>query len=116
MKTENIFIKELQREIVFHIGKNKQDNFKIIDNGKAQDLWFHAKNDSSCHIVCEMNSEYKKNELKIIAKLGALMCKNNTNKLKNLRNVEIIYTCIKNVTKTDIEGCVITTNTKTIMC
>jgi hypothetical protein len=34
MKLENIFIKELQREIIFHIGKNKKDNFQIIDNGK----------------------------------------------------------------------------------
>lgn len=116
MKLENIFIKELQREIIFHIGKNKKDNFQIIDNGKDEDIWFHAKNDSSCHIVCEINYEYSKDELKKIAKLGALLCKNNTNKLKNMRNVEIIYTFLKNVTKTEIEGCVTTTNTKTIVC
>ena len=44
------------------------------------------------------------------------LCKSNTNKLKSERNVEIIYTLIKNVTKTAIAGCVTTLNSKTIIC
>ena len=44
------------------------------------------------------------------------ICKNNTNKLKSLKNIEIIYTQIKNITKTKIPGCVETQNVKTVTC
>ena len=115
MKTETIIIQSLKREITFHIGKSKADNFKVIDAGKSDDLWFHALNDSSCHIVCEVPDDVEKSDMRYIIKIGAILCKNNTNKLKSQKNVEIIYTQIKNVTKTAIAGCVQTTNTKTII-
>ncbi len=114
MKIENIFIQPLKREIVYYIGKSKEDNFAVIDAGSNNDLWFHAANESSCHIVCELPEDIDKNETKYLIKVGALLCKNNTNKLKSKQNVEFIYTQIKNVTKTNIEGCVQTTNTKSI--
>ena len=116
MKTENIYIQPLKREITFHIGKKQSENFEVIDKVKSDDLWFHANHESSCHVVCEIPEEITKNELRYIIKVGALLCKNNTNKLKSLKNVEIIYTFIKNITKTNIEGCVITKNTKIINC
>jgi len=47
--------------------------------------------------------------------LGALLCKLNTNKLKSLKKVEIVYTQIKNIEKTSIPGCVITKNQKYII-
>ena len=37
-------------------------------------------------------------------------------KLKNNKKVKIIYTQIKNITKTKTPGCVLTQNTKTIVC
>ena len=116
MKTENIFIDALKREVIFYIGKSQSDNFKVIDLGKEDDLWFHAKNESSCHVVCELPEDIDKKELRYIIKVGALLCKNNTNKLKSFKNVEIIYTQIKNITKTSVEGCVLTNNTKTVIC
>jgi len=116
MKTENIFINAIKREITFYIGKNQNENFEVIDKGTSDDLWFHANNISSCHVVCIVPDTLSKKELKYIIKVGALLCKNNTNKLKSVNNVEIIYTYVKNVTKTDVPGCVITQNTKTIIC
>lgn len=116
MKTETIFVQGLKREILFHIGKNKGENFEVIDNGKSNDIWFHAKNISSCHVVCEVPEDIDKKKLRYIVKVGALLCKNNTNKLKSQKNVEVIYTEIKNITKTTIPGCVTTENTKTIVC
>jgi len=53
--------------------------------------------------------------MRYIIKVGALLCKNNTNKLKSVKNVEIVYTQIKNVTKTSVPGCVLTQNTKTVV-
>ena len=116
MKEENIFIDALKREITFYIGKNQSENFHVIDKGKPTDLWFHAKEVSSCHVVCVMPDNLSKKDMQYVAKVGALLCKTNTNKLKSVKKVEIIYTFIKNVTKTDIPGCVITTNTKTMVC
>ena len=109
MKTETVFIQGLKREIVFHIGKNKEDNFEVIDNGKSKDI-------SSCHVVCELPEDIDKKDMRYIIKTGALLCKNNTAKLKSQKNVEVIYTQIQNVTKTKIPGCVLTENTKTIVC
>jgi hypothetical protein len=116
MKSENIYIDALKREVFFYIGKNQSENFHVIDKGKPNDIWFHAKDDSSCHVVCEIPDNLAKKEVKYIIKIGALLCKSNTNKIKNIKKVEIIYTFIKNVKKTEVQGCVITTNTKTIIC
>ena len=116
MKTETIYIDALDREFTFYIGKNQKENFEVIDKGNENDLWFHANNISSCHVVCIIPEEICKKDMRYIIKMGALLCKNNTNKLKNVKNNEIIYTHIKNITKTDIPCCVVTKNTKTIIC
>ena len=116
MKTETVFIQGLKREVIFYIGKNQGENFEVIDKGNPHDLWFHAKDVSSCHVVCELPDDIDKREISYIIKAGALLCKNNTNKLKGLKNVEIIYTKIENVTKTKVPGCVLTQNEKKIVC
>jgi predicted ribosome quality control (RQC) complex YloA/Tae2 family protein len=116
MKTENIFIKTLQREVTFYIGKNQSENFEVIDKGENDDLWFHAADVSSCHVVCNVPSNIDKKGLRYIITTGALLCKNNTNKLKSMKNVNIIYTEIINVIKTDVPGCVVTKDAKTISC
>lgn len=115
MKTETRFIAGLERNITFNIGQNQNENFDIIDAASPDDLWFHAEGESSCHVICEMPSDITdKKKLRYIVKAGALMCKNNTNKLRSLKNVKIIYTSVKNIVKTEILGCVTTTNEKSI--
>ena len=115
MKTESIFIQVLKREIVFNIGQNQSENFEVIDSAEEHDLWFHAKNISSCHVICKLPNDIDKKDLRYIIKIGALLCKNNTNNLKSFKNVEIIYTQIKNITKTNKLGCVTATNTKNMI-
>lgn len=114
MKTEKLFIQGLNREIIFYIGKNQNENFEVIKQGKPDDLWFHANNISSSHVVAIIPSDIKKKELLYIIKRGALLCKNNTNKLISLKNVEIVYTKIKNIEQTNIPGCVNILNSKII--
>ena len=116
MKTENIYIQALKREVTYYIGKTQNENFEVIDKGTQNDIWFHAKHISSCHVVAMIPENIHKDEMRYIIKMGALLCKSNTNKLKSERKVEIIYTCIKNIQKTEVAGCVITSNTKTITC
>ena len=116
MKTENVFIDALKREVTFYIGKNQNENFEVIDKGSNDDLWFHAAELSSCHVVCQVPTDINKKEMRYIITTGALLCKNNTNKLKSMKNVNIIYTKIINIVKTNVPGCVITKDTKTIVC
>jgi predicted ribosome quality control (RQC) complex YloA/Tae2 family protein len=115
MKTEVLFLQGLNRDITFYIGQNKNDNFDIIDKGESNDLWFHANEISSCHIVAIIPKDISNKEQKYIIKAGALLCKKYTNKLKTLREIEIIYTQIKNIEKTQISGCVKTINNKKII-
>ena len=114
MKTENIFIQGLDRDITFYIGQKQAENFNVIDKGNSDDLWFHANEISSCHVVAILPENINKKDLRYIIKMGALLCKLNTNKLKSLDGIEIIYTEIKNIEKTHVPGCVKIKNTKTI--
>ena len=116
MKTENIFIPKLKETVTFYIGKNAKDNFDVIDMGSQDDIWFHANNESSSHVVAIIPPDIDKKELKSIITIGARLCKQNTSKLSSLKNVEIIYTQLKHVSKTSVLGCVQTTNTKTLKC
>lgn len=115
MKKEIIDFKDF--EVIYLIGQNAKENFDVIDESSEDDLWFHSKDESSCHVVALLpfNIVFEKNEKDMIIKHGALLCKINTNKLNNLKNVPIIYTEIKNITKTKQKGAVITQNTKTII-
>jgi predicted ribosome quality control (RQC) complex YloA/Tae2 family protein len=113
MKEETVYLDNIV--VIYYIGTNAADNFATIDNGAPEDYWFHAKDMSSCHVVAQIPEGIDKRELRTIIKRGALICKQNTSKLKAMDNVEFIYTKIKNVTKTDIPGLVTVTNQKTIV-
>lgn len=110
---KKIYIQNLDEEFTYTIGKNANDNFTLIDNSQEDDFWFHLKDQSSSHVVVKMDKNYKKKELSYILKQGAILCKQHS-KQKNLQGVPIIYTKIKNVTKTEIPGSVIIKNEKTI--
>ena len=80
MKIEEIYIESLDKTVTFYIGKNAKDNFKIIDMCEPDDLWFHLKKESSCHVVALIASikDLEKKELQEIIKEGANLCKENT--------------------------------------
>lgn len=106
MKIEKIYINKLNEYITFYIGTNQNDNFTIIDEGYEFDMWFHSVDTSSCHVVARIPTTTQKQQMKYIIKQGALLCKQHTNKLKNIQNVKIMYTQLKNVSKTNIIGMV----------
>ena len=118
MKVEEIYIKLLDKTVTFYIGKNAKDNFKIIDICEPDDLWFHIKNESSCHVIALIASikEMGKKELQEIIKEGSKLCKENTLKVASLKNVAVDYTFLKNVKKTKIIGSVMVENIKTMVC
>jgi predicted ribosome quality control (RQC) complex YloA/Tae2 family protein len=115
MKEETVYFDNIV--VIYYIGTNALDNFAVIDKGSPDDYWFHAKDVSSCHVVAKMPvSVLDKHVLRSIIKRGALICKQNTSKLKSLEHAEFIYTPVKNVTKLDKPGLVTVSSQKTITC
>lgn len=117
MKTETVLIPELNYKVNFLIGRNAQDNFDVIDEGFEDDLWFHAKDVPSCHVVCLLPNEIKlSNEnIKMLIQKGAEFCKQYTKKISHLHNIPFIYAEIKNITKSKTAGLVYSKNTKIII-
>ena len=82
--------------IVFKIGKNSQENWDLLNNNENF-YWFHLNSFPSCHVIIENENP---SEEEII--FASNLCKNNT-KYKNLSNLKICYTQLKNLKKgTDI--------------
>ena len=106
MKQEFVYFENIVDDVIYYIGTNALDNFAVIDMGKPTDYWFHANNVSSCHVVVKIPHDINKRALKTILKRGALLCKQNTNKLSKCDNVEFVYCQVKNVMKTDVPGLV----------
>ena len=119
MKTEKVFIDNLDLTINYLIGQNAKDNFAVIDEAIKTDIWIHAEKESSCHVVALLPDEHVNNftdkEIKEIVKKGAELCKFHTKKLSELKKrIPFIYTEVKNVSKTKTAGLVITTHTEII--
>jgi predicted ribosome quality control (RQC) complex YloA/Tae2 family protein len=104
-------------EIEYKVGTNAQENHDIIDEADPQDLWFHISGCASCHVICKIpdiiDQTNNKKILQKIAKQGAVVCKENS-KYKSYKNVKIDYTRIKYVTKKEIPGSVVITNSKSV--
>jgi len=117
MRETQIYFADLDEEITFYIGTNARDNFAAIDEGAPNDLWFHAEQVSSCHVIAIIpsNEIIPKKTMSEIIKQGCLLCKENTHKLKTEKNVRFIYTTLRNIKKTKNPGEVITSNTKYVI-
>lgn len=126
------YIPSLQISVVYKIGIDAKNNFEIIDEADKNDIWFHVKGTSSCHVIaCLKNITYttldddmpnlydiefdklNKKQKQQIIKQGALLCKQYS-RMKSIKNVEIIYTKIEHVEKLDVIGSVLTYQEKTI--
>lgn len=118
MKVSEIYFQKKDITITFYIGQNANDNFLILDNANPSDLWFHIKDISSCHVIANIPQDFIKDKkfIKQIVNTGALLCKTNTSKMRSMNNVEVIYTEVENVEKTNIMGTVIALKTKTVCC
>ena len=113
---EGFIMKELiiegQNDLLYTvwIGQNAQDNWDIISMADQNDMWFHVEGFPSSHVILRCaNGTYDKR----ILNRCAVLCKEHS-KQKDARNVIIIYTEIKNITKGDKPGAVITKKTKKI--
>lgn len=104
MKIKDIALAN-QTVVTFYIGENASDNDKVIHVGGDNDLWFHATESSSSHVLAKMPEAYTKKEKGYIIKIGAQLCKLHSSKLRSGK-VAITYTRKKNLEQTNTPGSV----------
>lgn len=132
-RTVTRYIPSMNVNIIYKIGRNAGDNFNLIDESDKNDLWFHINNKPSCHVIARLQNirfttqdndlpNYydihfdtleNKQKQQIITQ-GALICKQ-FSKFKSEQKVEVIYTNIENIHKTEIVGSVTAYKTKIII-
>ena len=104
-------------DYIYHIliGKNAEENWKLIDDASENDIWFHLDNYPSPHVILKIPVDYnlKKVPRKVLTRCANL-CKIHS-KYNNIKKINIIYTKIKNIKKGDHVGSVITQNTSSIV-
>ena len=86
-------------DVDYKIGQNAQENWDLL-NLNENFTWLHLKSFPSCHVVIE-NEELEEDELIE----GAYLCLQNT-KYRNLKNIKVNYTLLKNIKKADKIGAV----------
>ena len=84
------------------IGKNKNENWAIIDDASETDLWFHISEMPSCHVLLK-NDEKLRLVPRQVIKRCAYLCKINS-AAKTVSKCDVVYATISNVKKTDIIG------------
>ena len=108
MKMFTRYIPSIKETIIYKKGRNAQDNFDLIDASKDNDIWFHIYGESSAHVVAcihDLEISLDKKQLRDIVKQGAVICKEQSS-CKSHKNVNIVYTKIKNVEKSTPVGTV----------
>ena len=127
-RTLTRYIPSMNVNIIYKIGRNAEDNFNLIDESDKNDLWFHINNKPSCHVIARLQNirfttqdndlphfdTLENKQKQQIIKQGALICKQ-FSKFKSEKNVEVVYTKIENVVKTEIIGSVLASKSKIII-
>ena len=94
------------KDFQFIIGKNQDENQKIIDESQPHDYWLHLTDFPSPHLVIK-----NPNNIKIhnkILKQAAYQVKIHSNsKYRKIKNISVDITKIKHLQNTDTNGGVI---------
>ena len=122
MLTNNNQVYKNMKEVVFEhgsqsymflIGENKYENFDIIDESQATDVWFHVENEPSCHVILRNPNNDKMHDIpRQVIRRGVYLCKIHSKAKTKITT--IMYTPLKHVQKTNIVGKVIVSNYWTI--
>jgi predicted ribosome quality control (RQC) complex YloA/Tae2 family protein len=98
---------------LIEIGGNRSENQEIVDASKETDIWFHIEGEPSCHVILKTSENIKEIPRQVI-KRCAYKCKINSKAKRNPRT-RVIYTKMKNVIQTEIEGQVAVSEYKTVL-
>ena len=86
-------------DLEYQVGKNAVENWKLLDEAKPKNIFFHLSSFPSCYVILKCESDP---DMEII-KECALACKENT-KYKNLKDIKVDYTTCDNVIKGEKVG------------
>jgi predicted ribosome quality control (RQC) complex YloA/Tae2 family protein len=94
------------------VGKNAKSNDQLLDQAGPSDVWFHVDDAPSGHVFLVNEKEVSIKKIpKQVIKRCACLCKAST---KASGKCNIIYTMRKHIEKTDVLGCVIPSNLKSV--
>lgn len=91
----------INNDVTYRLGRNAKENFELIDDADQEDWWFHLADEPSGHCIIDSSTVDK--EMIIFA---SNLVKEHS-KSKNNKKVKVVYTQIKNITKTKTLGQVI---------
>jgi predicted ribosome quality control (RQC) complex YloA/Tae2 family protein len=98
------------KEYTISIGKNKEENWQLIDASNPDDVWFHVDNQPSCHVILKNEQQVKLRDIpRQVLKRAAYLCKTNST-AKTQSKCDVIYATISQITKTSVVGQVIVSN------
>lgn len=101
----------LTKEYTISIGKNKEENWQLIDASEPNDVWFHIDDQPSCHVILNNAQDIKIRDFpRQVLKRCAYLCKINS-AAKQLPKCDVIYAPISAITKTNIVGQVVVDKT-----
>ena len=95
------------KEYTISIGRNKEENWQLIDASEPSDIWFHVDNQPSCHVILKNAENVKLKDIpRQVLKRSAYLCKTNS-AAKTQPKCDVIYVPISQITKTSVVGQVI---------
>lgn len=108
MKEERIIDYKIDKEMIYWIGENAQDNWDIVDKSDKNDIWFHLADHPSAHVILKMNDLILKKISKGTLKYCAIQCKKHSkfSNISSKQKMRVVYTEIRNVSKGDKPGAV----------
>jgi predicted ribosome quality control (RQC) complex YloA/Tae2 family protein len=103
------------KEYEISIGKNKEENWQLIDASQPNDIWFHVDDQPSCHVILKNQHQVKLRDIpRQVLKRAAYLCKINS-AAKSQSKCDVIYTLISQITKTNIVGQVTVTGSSKLI-
>ena len=89
-------------EYTFLLGKNAEENDKLINQSDPNHIWFHLANLPSCHGVINCTIEQLTNNMRYVC--GSQLKK--YTKYKSITGIYVNYTQVKNIETTKKPGLV----------
>lgn len=83
----------------FRIGKNKKENWRLLDESSPTDIFFHLRSFPSGYVILVLDGKPDAEQIRE----GGELCKNNT-KYRHMKNVYVDYTPCSNVVKGERVG------------
>ena len=93
--------------IKYYVGQSAKENWELLNKADQTYIWFHLNSFSSPYVIMCSSINNLEELIKVLEDVssinqflfyGAKLCKENS-KYKNLKDIKVMYTDIKNVSK-----------------